>query len=281
VPLVPFVVLIASAFYTAAGTTWGDGAMRSLNLLFVVLINAVPLVGVKWFGWSVGVVLMLYWVENLLTAVFTCLRIELHRWVTRKSGHWRSGGGIDPRSAGHTLLFEYAPVALMFTLVHGIFVGAFTFMVNVNRPDWPMWHFSFDQFRSGVLQLSAVFVADFLVDALQMRSRSFAWIRAYQGQRLGRVLIMHLTIIFGLGAVMVTESPFAVLYVLIGLKTLLELASAGKISAQALPAEPPAWSKSMAEKLDKGGAKELEAHWQQERERMSRQGGEDEAVLPA
>jgi hypothetical protein len=44
---------------------------------------------------------------------------------------------------------------------------------------------------------------------------------------------------------------------------------------------PPAWSPSTAGKLDKGGAKELEAQWRQERDRMARQGGEDEAVLPA
>ena len=258
--------------------------MRGLNLLFVLLINAVPLVGVKFFGWSVGVVLLLYWVENLLTAVFTTGRIELHRWLTRKSGHWRSGDQIDPRSSGQALLAGYAPVAFIFTLAHGLFVGVFVFIVNENRPDWPMWAFSFEQFRSGAWQMLAVFAADFLVDALQMRSRSFAWIRAYQGQRLGRVVILHLTIIFGLGAVMLTESPLAVLYVLIGLKVLLDLATVRNVNdTQALPEEPPAWTKSMADKMlkNKGGAKDWEVKWKQDRERMLHQATEDEAVMPA
>ena len=50
-----------------------------------------PLFGVKMFGWSVGVVLILYWLENLLIAVFTYARIALHRALTRKRGHWRTG----------------------------------------------------------------------------------------------------------------------------------------------------------------------------------------------
>src|SRR3954470_24788495 len=69
----------------------GDVKMRWLNLVFVLLVNAVPLYGIKYLGWSIGTVLLLYWVESVLVAVFTCARIALHRALTRKSGHWRTG----------------------------------------------------------------------------------------------------------------------------------------------------------------------------------------------
>jgi hypothetical protein len=117
--------------------------MRGLNLLFVLLINAVPLVGVKMFGWSVGVVLMLYWVENLLTAVFTTARIALHRALTRKRGHWRGGTlgtKVNNKPSGSGLLGEYALMAFVFTLAHGIFVVAIVFIIGENKPDLPNWN---------------------------------------------------------------------------------------------------------------------------------------------
>jgi hypothetical protein len=129
----------------------------------------------------------------------------------------------------------------------------------------------------------AVMSADFLVDALQMRSRSFAWIKAYTEKRMGRVLILHLAIIFGMGAMAMTESPFAVLYVLIGLKTLWDLAAAGAgAKAATLPPEPPAWALKFADKVarDKGGAAEMQADWKRSIEQARRAAIEDEEVMP-
>ena len=106
----------------------GERTMRWLNLLFVLAINAVPLVGVKYYDWSALTVVALYWVENLLVAVFTCARILLHRVLTRKRGHWRTGQlgtKVNDKPSGLGLLGEYATMAFVFTLAHGIFVGAF------------------------------------------------------------------------------------------------------------------------------------------------------------
>jgi hypothetical protein len=262
--------------------------MRWLNLLFVLLVNAVPLYGIRVLGWSIGTVLLLYWVENLLVAVFTCARIALHRALTRKAGHWRTGqlGGVSvngrPKSFG--MLGEYAVIAFPFTLVHGIFVVAIVFIIGANKPELADWRFSYEQFRYGALQMLAVLGVDFLVDALTMRSRSFAWIKAYVGQRMGRVLVLHLAIIFGMGAMAMTESPLAVLYVLIGLKTLWDLAASNAgAKAAALPPEPPAWALKLADKVakDKGGAREMRADWTRSAEQMRRAAIEDEEVLPA
>ena len=261
--------------------------MRWLNLLFVLLINAVPLVGVKMYGWSVGVVLMLYWVENLLTAVFTTARIALHRALTRKRGHWRTGTlgtKVNNKPSRSGLLGEYAVMAFVFTLAHGIFVIAIVFLVGENKPDIQNWKFSFEQFRYGALQLLGVMSVDFLVDALQMRSRNFAWIKAYTEKRMGRVLILHLAIIFGMGAMAMTESPFAVLYVLIGLKTLWDLAASNAgATAAALPPQPPAWALKFADKVarDKGGAAEMQADWKRSIEQSRRAAIQDEEVMPA
>jgi len=261
--------------------------MRMLGLLFALLLNAIPLYGVKVHGWSASTVVVLYWFENLAVAVFTCLRIALHRKLTRKRGHWRAGAlgaqaNGQPIKAG--LLGEYAVIAFVFTLVHGIFVGAFVAIAASNHPNQPIWQFSRAEFLQGAQLMLLVMAAEFVVDAILMRGRSFAWLKGYVGQRMGRVLVMHLTIIVGMGAMMATESPFAVLYVLIGLKTLWDLlASNASARPSELPAKPPRWLGAVADKLgkDAGGAEEMARDWARNRESMISAAREDEEVMPA
>jgi len=98
------------------------------------------------------------------------------------------------------------------------------------------------------------------------------------------VLILHLAIIFGMGAMAMTESPFAVLYVLIGLKTLWDLAASNAgATAAALPPQPPAWALKFADKVarDKGGAAEMQADWKRSIEQSRRAAIQDEEVMPA
>ena len=261
--------------------------MRWLNMLFVLLVNAVPLYGIKVLGWSIGTVLLLYWLENLLVAVFTTARIALHRALTRKRGHFRGGtlgSKVNDKPSGSGLLGEYALIAFVFTLAHGIFVVAIVFLFGENKPELADWKFSFEQFRYGALQMLAIMGVDFLIDALTLRSRSFAWIKAYVGQRTGRVLVLHLAIIFGMGAMAMTESPIAVLYVLIGLKTLWDLAASNTSAKTAvLPPEPPAWALKFADKVarDKGGARAMQTDWKHSAEQARRAAIEDEEVMPA
>ena len=152
-----------------------------------------------------------------------------------------------------------------------------------NHSDDPLWVISGEQLRRGVQWMAAAMTLELAIDAATMRSRSFAWIKSYVGQRMGRVLVMHLTIIFGMWGMMATESPFAVLYVLIALKTLWDLASStAGAKASDLPAQPPAWLGKLANAVgkDQGGAAKMAADWQRNIEQAKRAAIEDEQVMP-
>lgn len=271
----------------SAGETNAPGTPGRLTAIGIVLItNAIPLYGVLRLDWSVTNVLVMYWLENLLVAVFTCLRIAAHRQLTHKRGHWRAGqlGSSStngkPSKAG--LLGEYATVAFVFTLAHGVFVAVIALLLASKHPHDPHWRFSWDAVRQGALMLSLVLAAGFAADLPGMRSRSFAWIKAQVQQRMGRVLVLHLAIIFGMAAMAATDSPLGILYVLIGLKTLWDVALTRVVAASA-PKQPPRWLLKLGDRLgkDKGGAAAMAEQWSAGIEAASRQAIEDEQVMRA
>lgn len=259
---------------------------RASRIVTVLVSNAIPLIGVLRYGWSATNVLVLYWLESLLIAIFTCLRIAAHCRLTRLRGHWREGqltpspGAVGKRPV---LLRDYATVAFVFTLAHGLFVIALAFIFTSNHPDSPVWRFESVPFRHGALLLLAVLAAEFVVDMIGLRARTFAWMRAYTQQRMGRVLILHLAIIFGMFAAAATDSPYAILYVLIGLKTLWDLAMSGSGDAPPAPAaQPPRWLVGFSERVGKGriSAAELGQQWQAGVAAARQHAIEDEQTMP-
>jgi len=261
---------------------------RLPSLLLVLLVNAVPVVGVLRYGWSATNVLVLFWFENLLIAIFTCLRIALHRKLTRKRGYWR-GGQVGVQVNGKTvksgLLGEYAVMAFPFTLAHGVFVAVIALMLAQNHADDPMWQLSWVQVGRGVGIIAAMLAIEFLADLATLRSRSFAWMKDYMQRRTGRVIVLHLAIIFGMFAMAMTDSPLGILYVLLGLKALAEVGSVfGQAAVQKSESEPPpAWALKMVDKLgkDKGGSAAFLKEWEREQETNRRNAIEDEEVVSA
>ena len=246
--------------------------MRWINLLFVLMVNAVPLYGVKYLGWSVGTLLLLYWLENLLTGVFTAACIALHRKLTRKCGHWRPGvlgGKVDGKPNTAILLNDYIGFAIFFTLAQGLFVGAIVFVLSKN---FAQLQFAADQFWQGASQIFAVLSGNFVVDAFQLHSRSFAWIKGYAQRRMGRAVVMHMTIILGIMGMAASQLPIAIVYVLIALKTISDLAPQ---QAQ----EPPAWLLNVAEKIRR--AQGTDASWKRECDLAQNYASEDEKIMPA
>jgi len=261
---------------------------RLPSLLLVLLVNAVPIVGVLRYGWSATNVLVLFWFENLLIAIFTCLRIALHRKLTRKRGYWR-GGQVGVQVNGKTvksgLLGEYAVMAFPFTLAHGVFVAVIALMLAQNHADDPMWQLSWVQVGRGVGIIAAMLAVEFLADLATLRSRSFAWMKDYMQRRTGRVIVLHLAIIFGMFAMAMTDSPLGILYVLLGLKALAEVGSVfGQGAVQKSESEPPpAWALKMVDKLgkDKGASAAFMKEWEREQETNRRNAIEDEEVVSA
>ncbi len=95
-------------------------------------------------------------------------------------------------------------------------------------------------------------------------------------------MVLHLTLIAGMVAMALSGSTLAVLYVLIGLKTLWELATSDVREAAPTNAAPPAWMLKAGERLlkGKGGATALAEQWSASCATARRHAIEDERPMP-
>jgi hypothetical protein len=181
--------------------------------------NAVPLSG--WFlaGWTPGTTLVLFWFENLALSIALAARIAAHRTATRKRGH---AGGF---------LKTFLLASLGFTLVHGVFLYAVLGVLlkdTVNRED----------VIAGLQWMLAAQVASLAFDMRQIGGWPFAEIRARTDWMMGRVVTVHLSILFGMFLFMWMEQPWWFFSIFVGLKAMLDI---GSLVPQWQPKEPPAW----------------------------------------
>lgn len=271
----------------------GGAIARIAACVVVLLVNAVPVLGVLHHGWSVAGVLVLYWFENLLVAACTCVRIATHRRLTRKRGHWRDsqlGVSSNGKPVRGGLLSEYATGSFVFTIGHGVFVAVIVFALGQEQSGESAWGMSLQHIGFGALVVAAMLAVELAVDLATIGTRSYAWLQDQVRRRMGRVVVLHVVIIFGLGLVVLTGSPLGILYLLAGLKTLVELSGAlagepvpGNASGDGLPHEPPAWLLKFADRFGKakGGAEAFRAHWKKDRQDEHRQAERDEETRPA
>ena len=256
-----------------------------IHRAFILATSLVPLAGVLWFGWSASTLLAVFWGETLLTGTANVVRIGLHRRLTRAQGHWRRHlqdsskraiGKIEPQSET-TFLAEYAMILYVFTLAHGLFLGVFLLILNQNwHGEGPSpWRIDTESFRSGILAVAGFSVLELLYDLMSLGQQPFAFLKARVQVALGRVVVLHLVVIFGAFLMMRFETPMSFLGILVGLKTLLDLgASAGPVET---PAKPPRWLAALAKKQ----GLDMEREWTNIIAEQKRQAEEDELPLPA
>jgi hypothetical protein len=252
----------------------------------VLVLNGVPLWGVLAAQWPLGVALAIYWFENLFLILLIGLRIVLHRRATRKQGHYNAAittATITTRARGKTaqrttrsqgsFLLGFVTVAIPFTLAHGLFLVVILFLALpqlLGAAGQLELHF----LRQGLMLAAAILLFDFLLDLRDLREQPFSWIRRLSELYLGRVLVVHLTIIFGMFALALFDNPLGLFVVFATLKTMVELSAR---LPQYDPAEPPAWLMRIMRYFSSEA--DFVAYWRQERVAQQQREEQDERVL--
>lgn len=192
-------------------------ARSRLTGAVLLAANAIPLLGVALLDWDSFSIMLLFWIENVIVGVLNVLRMLVSQ--PKSLANWASKLFLVPFFCVH-----YG----MFTAIHGIFViGLFgeEYGLHMDIPDLLRVPeiFPHAELWWAVAALAASHLVSFFANFVfggeyRTTSASMLMMRPY-----GRVVILHVTIIFGGAAVMALGSPVWALLLLIALKTVGDL----------------------------------------------------------
>ena len=168
----------------------------------LVASNLIPLVGVAAFGWDVRSLLALYWAENIVVAIWAIARML------------RVGGiAVLPMAAFFCVHFG------IFTLVHGVFVGAMTSDEHMPGPL---------SLLSAVPPLALLglfvshgvsFVSNFLIGGEWRKSNA----AIEMAKPYPRMVVLHVAIVLAGFAIFAVGQRVVLLVLLVVFKTALDL----------------------------------------------------------
>jgi hypothetical protein len=198
---------------------------RSLSLLFLIVANLLPLVGVVFFGWDVAALVVLYWSENLIIGFYNLLKMAF-------------SGGLTAVFPALFFLIHYGG----FCAVHGVFIVALLLDEQPafgQDPPWPLFlvflQLLFDVVaqvlanapREWIIAFVGLFIShgySFVSNFLLGGERDAATTRRLMSAPYKRIVILHVAIIAGGFGVLALGQPVLLLSVLIGLKIALDIA---------------------------------------------------------
>ena len=196
---------------------WVMKKNKVLSVLVLILANMVPVIGVFALGWKVFPIMLLFWSENVVIGFFNVLKMLTVR--DRREG--RSGINV------FLVLFFMVHYG-MFTMAHGVFVVVLFGGKNVSPEQ--LFHVAF--FARYILKEHLVlpFLSIFISHAF-----SFVWNYLYRGeykrteisrlmtQPYGRIVLLHIGLIFGGMLVTALGSTLYGLLLIITLKIAMDI----------------------------------------------------------
>jgi hypothetical protein len=188
-----------------------------LGGILVVVANAIPLVGVLWWGWDVGLLMALFWAENLVLGAINVGRMLVAS--PGSVGHWAMKLFLVPFFCVH---FG------MFTAGHGLFVAALFAGVEPGGLDMPWVLLSrfaeiYPALPLALAGITLVHLVHTWVDLISNGAYRRVGPNALMFQPYGRIVVLHVTLIFGGFMVQGLGAPVAALVLLLVLKTAIDL----------------------------------------------------------
>ena len=197
----------ASTFAADAATVDKPTA-PGVSSLALIAANLVPVPGVLVFGWDLGNILLLYWAESGVIALYTVLKIA----IVGKLGALVA----VPFFVGHFGGF----MSGHFLLIYGLFLRNIRWqppgaMEGLRAIFVPIW--------GSIAALIISHGISFYTNFLGQREHEGAKVSALMTAPYNRIIVMHLTLILGGWIILLVGMPAGALVVLVALKTAVDL----------------------------------------------------------
>ena len=183
--------------------------LQATSTRILILANLVPLAGVLLANWDVGDIMLLFWAESAVIGLFNVLKM----WVI---GRW-SILFLGPFFIGHFGGFMVGHLLFIYALFLSGPDGADPSSSQVFADFLSLW--------PALLGLAISHGMSFRLNFLGAREYLETSVRQQMHAPYRRIIIMHLTIIFGGFLTMVLDAPLLALVLLITLKIFVDVSS--------------------------------------------------------
>jgi len=201
-----------------------------LSSLALIAANLAPLAGVLFLGWSVSSVIVLYWFENVVLGVLNVARMALSSTAGNEPG--TRGAGLDQNSKSFLIPF-FILHYFFFCAGHGVFVFAlfpdeqgffpaqqgFAMLGTL----WRAVEIFATPLAFAAFALAASHVVSFFVNYLGGREYESFDVKQLMRMPYGRIVVLHLTILFGAMAITALNEPIWSIVILVAVKSLVDL----------------------------------------------------------
>jgi hypothetical protein len=204
---------------TWIGRARSIGQSAPVAIAALIVANAVPLLGVLYFGWDVPTILIVYWLENGVVGLLNVAKILLARGAP-------DGRSVNGHSGNVVLAAFFLAHYGLFWFVHGVFVFAITGYADPGFVDLanPIRTVLADP---GLLFAAVVLLVSHGVSlALNYIGRG-EYLTASAGRQMWapypRMFVLHITIVFAGVFIIGMDQPEFAIVLLVVLKTALDL----------------------------------------------------------
>jgi hypothetical protein len=177
--------------------------------------NAVPLLGVLFGGWDLVEILFAYWAENVVIGFFSLLKMIFAQDDDR--GWFIILLTVFMKIIGCSFFIVHFGG---FTAIHGVVLYAIVHeFLNVQIQPLELLYMGRYVVAALFLSHGYSFVVNYLIKGERHQTKD----RDPMFEPYRRVIVMHLTLVFGTGCIIFLGQPFFMLLVLVILKTSVDL----------------------------------------------------------
>jgi hypothetical protein len=200
---------------------------RIAGAVQALAINAVTVYGVFGLHWPVGTAIALYWSENVLRGIVILVLLSIWQRFVRRPDD--APGTFTVRKF---LLFSVA-----FNAAHAVFLVVLLGFV-VPRMS-PAQRFDAGSFREGLIIVSILLAIELLVWLLGANRSSDDRVQQSANTYVRRVVVLQLTIVFGMFGIVLFDRPAILFASFAALKTIVDLSIPNRQPAASDPATAP------------------------------------------